>query len=146
MVIWRTSAATGTLTIIRKGGKRRAVPLAPPTVAALDAYLGERNGGPLFMTEARAGRLGGRALDRRHAARIVQRLARQAGLAKADRLSPHSLRHSAITAALDAGVSLRDVQDYAGHADPRTTRRYDRARHSLDRHATYALAAYLAAE
>ncbi len=63
---------------------------------------------------------------------------------KANRLSPHSLRHTTITAALDAGVSLRDVQDYAGHADPRMTRRYDRARYSLDRHATYALAAYLA--
>jgi hypothetical protein len=32
------------------------------------------------------------------------------------------------------------VQDAAGHADPRTTRRYDRARHNLDRHPTYALA------
>jgi hypothetical protein len=36
---------------------------------------------------------------------------------------PHSLRHSAITFALDAGASPRDVQDYAGHKDPRTTRR-----------------------
>ncbi|WP_445548394.1 MULTISPECIES: hypothetical protein [unclassified Frankia] len=41
-------------------------------------------------------------------------------------------------------MSLRDVQDAAGHADPRTTRRYDRARHNLDRHAAYALAAHLA--
>jgi len=40
-------------------------------------------------------------------------------------MSPHSLRHSAITFALDAGATLRDVQDYAGHKDPRTTRRYD---------------------
>lgn len=30
-----------------------------------------------------------------------------------------------------------------GHADPRTTRRYDPSRHNLDRHATYAVAAYL---
>ncbi|MGH2949398.1 MAG: hypothetical protein ACRDPC_24610, partial [Solirubrobacteraceae bacterium] len=42
--------------------------------------------------------------------------------------------------ALDAGVSLRDVQDAAGHADPRTTRRYDRARHQLERHPTHVLA------
>jgi len=56
---------------------------------------------------------------------------------------PHSLRHAFGTAALDAGVPLRDVQDAMGHADPRTTRRYDRSRHSLDRHATYAVAAFL---
>ena len=37
----------------------------------------------------------------------------------------------------DAGVPLRDVQEAASHADPRTTMRYDRARTSLDRHATY---------
>ena len=75
--------------------------------------------------------------------RLVRRLARRAELPAADRLSPHSLRHSAITAALNAAVRLRDVQDFAGHADPRTTRRYDRSRNSLDRHATYALASRL---
>lgn len=53
-----------------------------------------------------------------------------------------SVRRS-ITAALNAGVPFRDVQDFAGHADPRTTRRYDRSRHNLDRHATYALASRL---
>jgi len=42
------------------------------------------------------------------------------------------------------GVPLRDVQEAASHADPRTTMRYDRARSSLDRHATYIVAAYLA--
>ena len=36
--------------------------------------------------------------------------------------------------------SHRDVQDAAGHADPRTTRRYDGARRNLDKHPTYALA------
>ena len=45
---------------------------------------------------------------------------------------------------LDAGVPLRDVQEAASHADPRTTIRYDRARGSLDRHATCIAAAYLA--
>ena len=49
-----------------------------------------------------------------------------------------------ITAALDAGVPLRNVQEAALHADPRTTMRYDRARGSLDRHATYIVAAYRA--
>jgi integrase len=33
--------------------------------------------------------------------------------------------HAFITAALDAGVPLRDVQEAGSHADPRTTMRYD---------------------
>jgi integrase len=53
-------------------------------------------------------------------------------------------RHSFITAALDAGVPLRDVQEAASHADPRTTIRYDRARQALDRHATYIVATFVA--
>ena len=56
-------------------------------------------------------------MDRYAAYRTVKRLARQAGITK--RISPHSLRHSFITAALDAGVPLRDVQEAASHADPR---------------------------
>ena len=57
---------------------------------------------------------------------------------------PHALCHAFITHTLDAGVALREVQDAVGHADPRTTRRYDRVRGSLDRHPGYALASYLA--
>jgi integrase/recombinase XerD len=49
-----------------------------------------------------------------------------------------------VDAILDAGVPLRDVQDAASHADPRTTMRYDRARHSLDRHATYIVSTFVA--
>ena len=41
-------------------------------------------------------------------------------------------------------LAPRDVQEAASHADPRTTKRYDRARGSLDRHATYIVAAYVA--
>jgi integrase/recombinase XerD len=127
-----------TLRITRKGSRRATVVLAPVTARALDDYLGGRDDGPLFVT------VGGRRLDEPAAFRMVRRLARAAGLDCADQLSPHSLRHAFVTLALDAGVSLRDVQDAAGHADPRTTRRYDRARHNLDRAATYAVAAYLA--
>jgi integrase/recombinase XerD len=72
----------------------------------------------------------------------VRRIARRAGIAK--RVGPHTLRHAFIAAALDAGVPLRDVQEAASHADPRTTMRYDRARVSLDRHATYIVATFLA--
>lgn len=126
------------LRLDRKGGKRAKAPLTPAAVRAVEAYLGERTTGPLFTTTT------GRRLDRTSAYRIVRRLAQQAEIPAAASISPHSLRHSFATAALDAGVALRDVQDAMGHADPRTTRRYDRTRHSLDRHATYAVASYLA--
>ena len=125
-----------TLTILRKGGKIVTIPLAPRTARAIDLAIGERAEGPIFL------RPDGQRMDRHCAGRIVHRVARRAGLDKT--ISPHTLRHAFITAALDAGVPLRDVQEAASHADPRTTMRYDRARVSLDRHATYIVAAYLA--
>ena len=48
-----------------------------------------------------------------------------------------------MTELLANGTPLQHVQDAMGHADPKTTRRYDRSRHNLDRHATYALASRL---
>ena len=125
-----------TLTITRKGGKVVTIPLAPRTARALDLAIGERTHGPVFLAAD------GQRLDRHGAGPIVRRTARRAGIAKV--VTPHTLRHAFITAALDAGVPLRDVQEAASHADPRTTMRYDRARGSLDRHATYIVAAYLA--
>jgi site-specific recombinase XerD len=132
------------LTVTRKGGRRATVVLPPATAAAVDAYLADRvsGGGPAdgpLLATASGGRLDQAALWK-----LVRRLARTAGIPSWERLSPHSLRHTAITLALDAGAHLRDVQDFAGHRDPRTTRRYDRARDTLDRNAAYALTAYLA--
>jgi site-specific recombinase XerD len=72
----------------------------------------------------------------------VRRVARRAGITKT--VGPHTLRQALITAALDAGGPLRDVQEAAPHADPRTTMRYDRAGTSLDPYATYIVAAYVA--
>jgi integrase/recombinase XerD len=125
-----------TLTVLRKGGKIVTIPLAPRTARAIDLAIGERMDGPIFL------RPDGLRMDRHCASRIVRRVARRAGVDKL--IGPHTLRHAFITAALDAGVPLRDVQEAASHADPRTTMRYDRARVSLDRHATYIVAAYLA--
>jgi integrase/recombinase XerD len=81
-------------------------------------------------------------MNRYQAARVIRRLVGHARIDKT--YSPHSLRHSFITASLEAGVPLRDVQEAASHADPRTTMRYDRARRSLDRHATYIVATFVA--
>ena len=124
------------LHIVGKGRKEAQVPLAPPTLRALLTYLDGRQGGPLFL-----GAEGGR-MNRHAAARIVKRVSKKAGITK--HLSPHSLRHSFITAALDAGVPLRDVQHAARHADPRTTSYYDHGRKSFDSHATYIVSAFVA--
>jgi integrase/recombinase XerD len=109
-----------TLVIVRKGEKKATIPLAPRTARAIDLAIGERCEGPIFLTA------GGARLDRHGAGRIVRRIARRAGIAKP--VGPHTLRHALITAALDAGVPLRDVQEAASHADPRTTMRYDNSR------------------
>jgi integrase/recombinase XerD len=120
------------LRIVRKGGKAATEPLAPPTVRALDAYLLAADhpaAGPLFLD-----RIGTTRLAYNTAYRLIQRLAKRAGIPAAPSITPHSLRHTFVTEALAAGVPLQDVEDAAGHADPRTTRRYDRSRHNLDRH------------
>jgi hypothetical protein len=88
------------------------IPLAPRTARAIDLAVGERTGGPVFLAAD------GRRLDRHGAGRIVRKAARRAGIGKT--VTPHTLRHAFITAALDAGVPLRDVQEAASHADPRT--------------------------
>ncbi len=104
------------LRVVRKGARKAKIPLTPATVAALEAYLtarAQRAGavdwrqltGPLLATAT-----GGR-LRQGHLWELVRRLARTAGIGGWEQLSPHCLRHSAITFALDAGASLRDVQD-----------------------------------
>ena len=118
-----------------KGGKPRRRVLTDTAAHALDTYLDGRATGPLFSTST-----GGR-LDRHAVFRLVRRLAHQAGIESWERLSPHSLRHSFATAARSEGVPLEDVQDAMGHADPRTTRRYDRDRFNLDRDPAYTIAA-----
>ena len=89
-----------TLTITREGGKVVTIPMAPRTARAIDLAVGERTEGPAFLATD------GRRLDRHGAGRVVRKVARRAGLSKA--VTPHTLRHAFITAALDAGVPLRE--------------------------------------
>jgi integrase/recombinase XerD len=126
------------LRIVRKGGKTARVPLAPPVVRALDTYLDGRISGPIFLASDGVSRY-----PYQSAFSQVRRLARTAGIEAANAITPHSLRHSFATEALSLGAPLQDVQDALGHADPRTTRRYDRSRHNLDRSPTYLLATSL---
>ncbi|MFG2049668.1 tyrosine-type recombinase/integrase [Micromonospora sp. NPDC048935] len=128
---------------VGKGGKQRRRALTPGTGYAVDAYLAQRAAatgvpvpqltGPLLVTAS------GARLDRHSVFRMVRRLARAAGIPAWAKLSPHSLRHAFATTARSEGVPLEDVQDAMGHADPRTTRRYDRDRHNLDRDPAYAV-------
>jgi integrase/recombinase XerD len=124
-----------TLVITRKGGKVVTIPLAPRTARAIDLGIGERGEGPIFLAPS-----GGR-LDRHGAGRIVRRVARRAGITKPAGPHPAARVHYRCAGRRSA---TRDVHEAASHADPRTTMRYDRARASLDRHATYIVAAYLA--
>jgi len=102
----------------------------------MDLAAGDRTEGWLLL------RIDDSKMDRDSAARVVARLAKKAGIKK--RITPHSLRHSFITACLDAGVPLRDVQIAARHTDVRMTVFYDRARGNLDRHANYLVSGFIA--
>jgi site-specific recombinase XerD len=125
------------LRLIGKGNKPATMPPTVPVLRVLEACRGERTTGPLVLRP-----VSGKPIDRRDVYRMVQRIASKARIPR--HISPHSLRHAAITNALDAGVPLRDAQILARHADPRTTEHYDRARGNLDRHGVHFLTAYVA--
>ena len=124
-----------TLRILGKGTKPATIPLVPRTARTVDLAVGERSEGPILR------RRDGERLDRRTAHRWVRSIGKRAGLGAAH---PHMLRAAFITAALDAGVPLRDVQLAARHADPRTTTICDRRRQNFDRHAAYVVVAFVA--
>ena len=126
-----------TVRLRMKGGKTRIRAVPPGLASRLDALCGGRSDGPLFRTPA------GRRLDRHVIARFVRRAARSAGLPSAERITPHSFRHAWATLARERGATLEERQHALGHADPRTTQRYDRARASLDRDPSYLLASML---
>lgn len=125
------------LRIVRKGGKVRRPPISPFVSVAIDRYLDGRTTGPIFLGKE------GERMGRHAADRIVKRICRRAGITK--NISPHCLRHSAITSLLNAGIPLRDVQHFADHTDPRVTSYYDHGRKSLDSNPTYVLATFIAA-
>jgi integrase len=121
------------LHLLGKGTKPATMPLTVPVLRAMEACRGQRTSGPLVLRPT-----SGKPIDRRDVYRTVLHVAKVAGIPR--HVSPHSLRHAAITNALDAGVPLRDAQILARHADPH----YDRARGNLDRHGVHFLTAYVA--
>jgi site-specific recombinase XerD len=141
-----------TLRYLGKGGKVRERAMSAHALEAVDEYLAararacgtpiEQLDGPLFATTGPDGCTG--RLDEPAAFRLIRRLADRAGLPSAHRLSPHSLRHAFATNARELGIPLEDVQDAMGHADARTTRRYDRDRYALNREPSLRLGAVYA--
>jgi site-specific recombinase XerD len=116
-----------------KGDKTVLIPLPP----AVDRAVDDRDAGPILRKTL------GTRMDRHAATRRLKHLAETAGI-RMPRMHPHTCSDTLVTTMLDAGVSLRDVQIAARHADPRTTMRYDVARKNLDRHPNYILPAFMA--
>ncbi|WNB88618.1 tyrosine-type recombinase/integrase [Glutamicibacter protophormiae] len=120
------------LIIRRKGGKKAVVALPEHTATALYGLVGIM--GADVATGHEADRLifttrTGAPWARTNAHTTLTRLATKAGITKP--MSSHVLRHTHATLALDLGVPLHHLQDSLGHADPRTTRRYDHSRRRL---------------
>ncbi len=114
----------GVLRANGKGAKERLVPVGSKALEALRDYLqrgrpqlvGLREERHLFVNQR------GQGLTRQGLYKIVQRHARSAGLA--DKMSPHTLRHTFATHLLAGGCDLRSLQEMLGHADIATTQIY----------------------
>lgn len=118
-------AATGALLIRGKGNKERRAFMTGRARAALEAWIARRGDapGPLLLPVTRAGSVLARRMSGQAVADVVSRVVRRAMVGF---LTPHDLRRSFIGDLLDAGADIVTVQALAGHADPRTTSRYDR--------------------
>ena len=135
-------------TVVRfrlKGGREIKVPLAGTVRALVDPLTAGRSPADLLLVRA-----DGRSFDRWRQRTALRRAARAAGLsptdlADLDDLGPHTLRATAATLLLDAGVPVDHVQALLGHASPTTTQRYNRGEGRLDEHAAYQLDALLTA-
>ena len=116
---------TGAIRIIGKGNRERTVYAVNGGRDALEAWLGHRGRepGPLVC---RVSQLGKVTLRRVTAQALFMRLRRRAEQAGIARVSPHDLRRSFVSQALESGADLAMVQALAGHASPVTTSRYDR--------------------
>jgi len=130
------------LDLVRKGGGSLPVRVNLQTAQRLHEYLAaaghgaDPEGAPLRPLGAN-----GRANDgRRHLSpdmvdRVLRKYAEKSGLTSG--FSAHSMRATFITMALQNGASLEDVQRDVGHADPTTTKRYDRRAHNPEKSASF---------
>ncbi len=126
------------LRFAEKGGKSRSIPVRHDLQAILLAYLDSidwrsaAGDAPFFRAVlGRTGTLAAQAIRNIDVCRMVKRRLRDAGLPS--QFSPHSFRVATATDLLLNGIPLEDVQYLLGHADPRTTRLYDRRQKQVTR-------------
>jgi integrase len=123
-----------TLRFAEKGGKSREIPVRHDLEQLLLDYIRSANvaDGPLFRTANRKSKtLTTNAMTGIDICRMMKRRLKAAGLP--GHFSPHSFRVTTVIDLLEQNVPLEDVQYLAGHADPRTTRIYDRRRRKVTR-------------
>ena len=123
-----------TLRFSEKGGKSREIPVRHDLEQLLLSYVQAAGitEGPLFRTANRKTRtLTKNAMTGIDVCRMMKRRLKSADLP--GQFSPHSFRVATVTDLLEQNVPLEDVQYLAGHADPRTTRIYDRRRRKVTR-------------
>lgn len=117
--------ANGYVIINGKGNKQRMVPMARSTAQLIKNYVDNDRAdiapargheGVLFLNRR------GKRLTRVMVFLIVQKMARDAGIAK--NVSPHTLRHSFATHLLEGGANLRAIQQMLGHESIATTQMY----------------------
>jgi integrase/recombinase XerD len=113
------------LVVRGKGGKERLVPLNEAAKSAMGEYLAllaqavpDARSKWLFPSFGDSGHL-----TRQHFGRELKALAAGAGI-RADRVSPHVIRHAFASHLLHNGADLRVVQTLLGHADISTTQIY----------------------
>jgi integrase/recombinase XerD len=130
------------LWVVRKGGKKGHLAIHPQTAQRIREYLEEAKHGddlesPLFrpVRGNREGQDGRRHLTPVMIDRVLRKYARKIGLARG--YSAHSMRATFITTALENGAGLEDVQLAAGHADPSTTKLYDRRGYNPEKSASF---------
>ncbi len=114
--------ARGVVSPLGKGQKRRLVPVAPPALVALEAYLEVRAEAKSLRWDVLFSARGAKPMTRQAVFKIVRAYARSAGIPRS--ISPHKLRHSFATHLLSGGADLRSVQAMLGHADITTTEIY----------------------
>ncbi len=121
---WRdvqeTSDGCVQLAVFGKGDKTRYVKLPPNLSSQLRSFRGNlKEDSAVFRSKARTN---GRHLYRQSIGEIVRAAGQRAGIEK--KVSPHFLRHSHASHALEKGAPINLVQETLGHASIKTTELY----------------------